>query len=234
MRLTHVFKRPKTWPDFFLTLYFGLLFLLLVGLAFQEKGYWELWINRQHQPLLDDFFKVITNLGDGLMAVFLLIFLIFRSYSAGILLTIGFIIHAVLVHLGKQVFFKGSLRPLAYFQADDLHRVVGVKTALFNTFPSGHTASIFLFVTTILLTQRLNKAWQFSLLIIASIVGLSRVYLLQHFFWDVYAGSLVGVFSALAAYYIMGFFPSTGWMQNRLKISLPSIKLRPLSDWKKV
>jgi membrane-associated phospholipid phosphatase len=84
-----------------------------------------------------------------------------------------------------------------------------------------------------MLTKRLNNTWQFGFLILAVVVGFSRVYLLQHFIWDVYAGSLVGVFSALAAKYTMHYIPDAPWMGNRLKIALPSIRRRPLSNWKK-
>ncbi len=221
-----------SFPYAFLTPYLLLLLILPMGLVFQEKGYWELWINGHHLPLLDLFFKTITNLGDGLVVVFLILVLILQRYGYGILLAAGFIIHGVLIHLGKQVFFNGSLRPVAYFEGIELHRVEGVKTALFNTFPSGHTASIFLFVMVLLLTQSYKQIGQVGLLFLAVVVAFSRVYLLQHSIWDVYAGSLVGVFSAFAALYLYRMFPNRSWMDKRLKIVVPKVKLPAKAGWR--
>lgn len=233
MKLKFWIVLDRAIPYTFLIFYTLLLLFLIIGLVFQEKGNWELWINSQHHPFLDLFFKTITNLGDGLVAVFLIIPLILRRYANGVLLALGFFIHAILVHLGKKVFFNGSLRPLAYFADMELHKVSGVKTAFFNTFPSGHTASIFLFIMILLLTHSFNKIWQVSLLMLAVLVAFSRVYLLQHFVWDVFAGSLVGVFSAFAAFYWINFFPFWPWMNKRLKIDVTKLKWQVKPGWKR-
>ena len=38
---------------------------------------------------------------------------------------------------------------------------------------------------------------------IAFLVGFSRVYLMQHFLMDVWAGALLGIFSSLISYFIV-------------------------------
>jgi membrane-associated phospholipid phosphatase len=47
-----------------------------------------------------------------------------------------------------------------------------------------------------------NKWIEFLLFSIALIVGYSRVYLSQHFFIDIYAGSIIGVSTTLVIYFL--------------------------------
>ncbi|MCG8182367.1 phosphatase PAP2 family protein [Tenacibaculum piscium] len=42
---------------------------------------------------------------------------------------------------------------------------------------------------------KINKNWQFTLLILTCLAGLSRVYLLQHFLIDVAFGAFLGFIS---------------------------------------
>ncbi|WP_154859488.1 phosphatase PAP2 family protein [Cyclobacterium xiamenense] len=218
-------KCRQSLPRVFFTGYVFLLVLLPVVLLGQEKGYWELWINRQHTDILDVFFKSFTNLGDGLVAVFLIGGFLWIRYADALFLTIGFLLHAFLVHFFKKVCFPGTLRPIAYFEGEPLHRIEGMRNALYHTFPSGHTASIFLFVTSWLLIRPAGKQWQVFWLAVAVLVGFSRVYLLQHFIWDVYAGSLLGIFSAYAGYLFLHSLPQRSWWEGRLELQIGRLRI---------
>ncbi len=212
--------------------YLLLLLILPFFLASYQKGYWELWINGQRTPFLDHFFKILTNLGDGLVALFLVTVLLLSRYADALILGIGFLLHATLVYLGKKIWFPDSPRPLAFFDGEDLHRFEGVTNALYHSFPSGHTASIFLYVTLLLIIRPIKQRWQMFYLALAILVAFSRVYLLQHFIWDVYVGSMVGIFSALAAYYLLYSFPYQTWWDKRLVIKTPNLSLPPAPKWK--
>ena len=91
-------------------------------------------------------------------------------------------------------------RPTA-FMANSciLHYVPGVKVYMAHSFPSGHTATAFamFFMLSIISKSNYSKLFFF---LSALIVGFSRVYLLQHFFIDVYFGSIVGTLFALINY----------------------------------
>ncbi|WP_431111603.1 phosphatase PAP2 family protein, partial [Winogradskyella poriferorum] len=80
------------------------------------------------------------------------------------------------------------MRPYLYFKnaglGDLLHLVEGVKIRYVNTFPSGHTATIFYLTSFFALLSR-NRTACWVLVVLGFIVGVSRIYLVQHFFVDV-------------------------------------------------
>src|SRR5690606_35369696 len=88
-------------------------------------------------------------------------------------------------------------RPKIFFENTDLVTYVQDFTLnSWNSFPSGHTTSgiaIFLFLALITKNKKIGALY----MIAAIFVALSRVYLVQHFFIDVYFGSLVGTLFTL-------------------------------------
>ena len=59
------------------TAYTLFLFLGSLLLLIFEKGEIFLWINQHHHPVLDQFFKYITYLGDGILFPLLIIIFLF-------------------------------------------------------------------------------------------------------------------------------------------------------------
>jgi len=81
-----------------------------------------------------------------------------------------------------------------------LHFVEGVKLHALQSFPSGHATTAFnLFFMLSILVK--NSWLKLAFFVIALVVGFSRVYLSQHFFIDVVAGSIFGVVSIFIAHY---------------------------------
>jgi membrane-associated phospholipid phosphatase len=196
-----------------------LLFLCTGGvfIALYSKSDIHIWINEHTYGLADTFFRLITNLGDGLaVAVVALIFLLFRIRS-GLLIAVSGIFAGVITQFLKHTFFSDLKRPVKFFEGVyQLHLVPGVSNYSGNSFPSGHSASAFaLYLSIAMLTE--NKLLKFAMFLLASVVAFSRIYLSQHFLQDVCVGSLIGVLSVFAAFLILTRikpFSSAGWMNK--------------------
>lgn len=201
-------KVPNTylWPAVVL-----LLTVLSLGLAFHllvpDFGT-ELWINDHHLPVLDIFFKYYTHVGDGLILLPLGILLLATHTPLLRLALWAFGIKTIVIQLSKNWIFKGTPRPKTYFESKGLvlQYVEGVQVHGFDSFPSGHTATAFAWLGVLLLYigylqigQRSKKVWGLALCLLAVLVGISRIYLVQHFVVDTLAGALVGLASVLIA-----------------------------------
>ncbi len=137
-------------------------------------------------------------MGSGYFVVLIGLICIYRNRILAYKILLGYAISGILVQILKKQIFKGFPRPVEYFKemADQLHWVDGLQLNHWNSFPSGHTASAFLLAT--LLSFRFkDTAWQLLLFTYACLVGFSRVYLLEHFLVDAYAGAAIGFLTAL-------------------------------------
>ena len=180
------------------------LFLVTGGvwLGLSNKGDMVLWFNSHRSVPLDFFFKYSTHLGDGLVLIPLFIGLLLYRYYYGIVAVFTSLTILILSQVLKKTIFSGWPRPTAYFSPDiQWNYVEGVSVAMRNTFPSGHTISAW--AVFFLLALVVNRRWAYILFpFLAIAVGLSRVYLLQHFFVDTYFGAVLGVLATYAAFLI--------------------------------
>ncbi|ANQ49674.1 phosphatase PAP2 family protein [Flammeovirga sp. MY04] len=207
-----------------------LLFIpLIIALVTKERQ--TAWmvhlLNDNHSIELDYFFKYITNLGDGLFLIPLLglVWLVKKEYWP--VLVISAALHGILVALLKKVVFTGdalNLRPAGKFGAESFHQVLDVHFHMANSFPSGHTTTGFVIGAMIIL---LFPNWKgiTAGMIYGFIVGISRMYLVQHFFLDVAVGSILGVFTVYLSLHIC-------YNYNLLKVKpwkkdLPSLFKQP-------
>lgn len=198
--------------------YLGLIIMSVLLLGIYGKATIHIFINETHHPVADQFFKYFTNLGDGIFAVILVLVLLFVHFKQSLVQSVA----AVLAGLGSQIlkrsFFTEVARPARFFENDyTLYFVEGVKIHRNFSFPSGHTATAFaLFFCLILFTK--NYTLQFLYLIMAILVGYSRMYLSLHFLPDVLAGSIIGVLAAMVSYVIINRFHRP-WMDGRIHFS---------------
>lgn len=185
----------------FLSLY--LLFLIAGGIiiAIYEKGDEIVYFNSLHTPLLNEIFKRITQLAEFPVMILILLIAVFSSYGKGLLLWVNSLFVFAGVQLFKKVVFAAEVRPSIFFEGKaSLDFVQGLEIARYHSFPSGHTATAFaLFFMLSILSK--DKRWSFLFFTLALMVGVSRVYLLQHFFRDVYFGSLLAV-TITAVFYL--------------------------------
>jgi membrane-associated phospholipid phosphatase len=96
--------------------------------------------------------------------------------------------------------FPGRVRPALFFNGQyKLHFAEGIPVLTVYSFPSGHTAVAF--AVFFLLAIYIRRTWvSMALLVAALLVGLSRIYLMEHFWIDVYFGSLIGILITLLVY----------------------------------
>jgi membrane-associated phospholipid phosphatase len=182
----------------------GLIVILLLTLPFlfMEKGFVVLWLNQRHTAFADLFFKNATYLGDGLtVAVFGIVLLLFVSYYKTIVFTVAIAVDSLFINVvGKHWLFSHLERPKKYFdESVVLNFVEGVKVHGSHAFPSGHTGAAFVWLS--FLAFLVNKKLGLVFLFVALLVALSRMYLLQHFLMDVYAGSIIGTGAVLLAWW---------------------------------
>ena len=190
------------------------LLLLLLALII-PRGEDVFWINGHHTPMLDNFFSHITHLGEGSIFILLVLVVCFIRYKYVILALIVWIGHGLISLILKQVVFTNVGRPKTVLDNELLYFIPNVEVHANNSFPSGHTMTIFClaFLTALLMK---NRGGAVGLLIIALLVGYSRIYLLQHFLLDVAGGAVIGVtFTFLVwNYFERKKFPE--WMNGRI------------------
>jgi membrane-associated phospholipid phosphatase len=221
-------KRKKNQAKQYFSTYWILAFSFGIVFFFFEKGQLELWINSLHNLIFDRFFTLITFLGDGALLVPVILLLSLYRFSFSIFMLWNALIHTLLVILGKRLIFKGTPRPAEYLKDVDFYQIPGIELHHWNSFPSGHTATAFAMTCGLAIIFSKNKTLQLIFLGIGCLIGFSRVYLMQHFFWDVWAGSVVGVVSALVAREItLRYFSSKAFRKSIFKKPKPRIaKLR--------
>lgn len=197
-------QSERTWN---VTKVYTLLLLFVTPLLLIEKPNILLFLNRNQTDYLDIFFKNLSSLGNAFSVVIISIIL-FTGFKYKYLLqfVLSFCLQLIMVLPLKHIFFNHSYRPRKYLEEyySDLtiNFVEGVRVYNFDTFPSGHTSTIFFIVT--FLSICINNKWAtWCLFIFGLFVGFSRIYLVQHFFIDVYFGSIFGFSSSLLAYFFM-------------------------------
>lgn len=173
-----------------------LIFLVVTGgaLLLIKRGDEVIFIDSHHTPFFDAFFFYVTKLAEAPAFIMVLLLILFGGFGNGIIVALAYGVVAGVVQFLKLVVFEDQIRPALYFSnAVPLHYVNGLDNALYHSFPSGHTAIAFTLGLSLCFVTR-NKVASFFFFILALLVGLSRIYLLQHFMRDVFAGSLIGVF----------------------------------------
>lgn len=147
------------------------------------------FIQGLHTPFLDRFMTAVTSLGDKgwffiVLGIILFCFKRTRKMGAAVLLSlaagglIGNVVLKNLVMRDRPCWIDESVRLLIQNPKD-------------FSFPSGHTLASFETAVSIFLY---NRKWGAPVLVLASIIALSRLYLFVHFPTDVLSGMALGIF----------------------------------------
>ena len=208
---------------FFFAAFAVWLILGAVWLFSSETGDAILFWSAHRSAFGDFFFRHVTRLGEG-MAYFAVIFLAiwFRLRHAILISAMGLTVLAA-ANAAKAIFAQP--RPAAFLRdsgrLDDINLVDGVDVHFgLSSFPSGHSMGAFALFAILALLIPYKKLPALVFFLLALAVAISRIYLVQHFFKDVYAGSIFGVFIALAFWSYSQRFPldTPTWYNKRPKL----------------
>ncbi len=145
----------------------------------------------------DYFFRFFSYLGDGLLWIPLLIYFIYKEGKRLLPFLIScFALSTLFTQACKYLIVPDKLRPTAAITEEFIHTVKGVTVHATASFPSGHTATAFVFYLIFCLVFE-NNWWLIVGLLYASVVGYSRIYLAQHFPFDVAGVIAVAIVSVV-------------------------------------
>jgi len=117
---------------------------------------------------------------------------------------IGVGLPGLLSNLIKRAIGRG--RPELFDQVGSLNFQNVFNDWTYQSFPSGHTTTAFAFAFVV---GFLSRRWFLPLLLVAAVIGVSRVAVGAHYPTDVLGGIIVGT---LGAYAVRSFFAARGWL----------------------
>jgi membrane-associated phospholipid phosphatase len=162
------------------------------------------------------FFSLATLFGEPVSFLVSFIVLLFFKYRYAIMIPICGICTLFLSALMKIGF--SHPRPMLVMKEQQLlEKIRSIENLViyegYTSFPSGHTFAAFSLFTLIALMIPEKKITPIFCIMIASLVGVSRVYLLHHFMHDVVFGMIIGVFLAILLYFFQHYL-----LHNRIKL----------------
>lgn len=208
---------------FFLFPFFIWISLASITISITERTSLHLWFNARNHVFTDFFFRYLTYMGDGVFAAFMVLLALIYKVRFGVAGLLGLIVSSIITQLLKRQVFNHIHRPAKVFEevAVDLHFVDGVELHHNFSFPSGHaTAAFSVFFLLAILFKR--PAWQLMCFVLAMLIAFSRVYISQHFFEDIFAGSIIGTMATALAFVWLenktwGDIGLLNWVEKQLK-----------------
>lgn len=195
--------------------------LTIVSFCFSKLDSF-LFINSHHHPIADIFFAIITFAGDGYCVIgFALVLYLWKHRKLAIAIVVTYVTSGLLCATLKRTFH--APRPAVFFAQDPEFNVLSwLPLAYQNSFPSGHTTSVFAMVMTIALFSS-NCLMARVALLVGCLTAYSRVYLGQHFVEDLWFGTVLGCAMSLICYRVYMLWPQGAYNRGRLKI--PSLNV---------
>jgi membrane-associated phospholipid phosphatase len=194
----------QQYADFFLFFSVAIMAGLML-IASGSKINCFLNLNGVHNKWLDVLFINLTFLGDGLFSIIVaaLLLLVWKLRRLSLHIMVAYLTSGILAQLLKRLFV--APRPREIITGNTYHSFLqGITGAGWDSFPSGHTTSIFALATVLALHVK-KKSWGLFFLMIAILVGYSRIYLGQHFLQDVVGGAILGTSMGVVVYSLVNF-----------------------------
>ncbi len=188
------------------TFFLAMLLFILAGavVLFQiNSGDGILFFSERRSPALNAFFSFITKLGEEPMYLLVALVAAFYRLRYTLLIPLTGVVVLLIAYLVKSLF--GHPRPSVFFQLqgtfEQIELVDGIQLLTgYLSFPSGHTMSAFALYGLLAMLLPWKRWGGLLLFILAFLVGISRIYLVQHFVKDVYLGAILGIAIALGIY----------------------------------
>ena len=149
---------------------------------------------------LDTFFSLITKLGDhGIFWIITaLVLLCFKkTRRAGVSMAIALIIGLCVTNLGVKPLVQ-RIRP--YIVDPSISLIIPPESEF--SFPSGHTSTSF---ECAFVLFNYHRKWGIAAIVLAAVIGFSRLYLMVHYPTDVIAGIVFGAVIAVVGCIIGNF-----------------------------
>lgn len=183
---------------------FSALVLFILSYSLGKENFF-LYLNTDLGKFADNFFIVFTYLGYGILWIPLLGYFIYKEGKKMLpFLISSFFLTTAFTQACKYLIVPDELRPTAVITTGFIHLVKGVTLHTHASFPSGHTATAFV-VYLVFCLEFKNGWWIAAGLLYALVVGYSRIYLAQHFPFDVAAGIVVGAVSVIISLIIQNW-----------------------------
>ncbi|MCB9252620.1 MAG: phosphatase PAP2 family protein [Flavobacteriales bacterium] len=181
----------------------GILGLAILAILY-PKGSLNLFFSANYDFNVGQFFRYYTHLGEELylLPLALILFVVYRNKKFTIQLVLSMLLNSILTLPIKYILIQ-SERPKLFLSKYTLIFTEGVEVHQYNSFPSGHTSAAFAFAFALVFWIN-DKKIGVLLIFMAFLVGMSRIYLQQHFIEDVISGSVLGFCAALASLAITG------------------------------
>ncbi|MCI8700644.1 MAG: phosphatase PAP2 family protein [Clostridia bacterium] len=153
-------------------------------------------INAMHNNILDNIMKLITILGDaGIIWLLIALILILKTKTrkCGILIVIALFLGLL---IGNLLLKNIIARPRPFIVDKTINLLIKIPEDY--SFPSCHTMASFEAAIIIFLH---NKKWGISAIILAILIGFSRIYLFVHYPSDVVFGAILGSLISIVVFY---------------------------------
>ena len=187
-----IFASTMAQSRFFLTSFLLLLSgWLAIGLGFNDSA--SNWIHHFCNLNTDKFFIHFSWLAEWLLIILAILTGFYFNPKRGLVFGIGLGIQSIFVAFVKTWFnaprpIEAKFFPLRHIQNLEIHH--------WQSFPSGHTAVAFfcmgLFAISVKNIQN-STAWGITCALFAAGIGYSRIYLGQHFLFDVCTGGTIAL-----------------------------------------
>lgn len=188
------------------------------------------WVQGIQNEVLNMFFKIYTTLGEAgilFIAIALPLMLTKKYRKVGFAMMVSLVVMVIGNNLIlKSIFARPrpfNLDPDAYawwFKSYVFPEIVSRPSSY--SFPSGHTSSAF---AAAFAAMAYNRKWGSLVMVLAVLMGFSRIYVEVHYPSDVIAGFFVGIIYALIGMLLVKlFFPLYEKILDALLAKLPSKK----------
>ncbi len=202
-----------------------LLVVLNIGLAMLlvvPHGAEILFFNTWRVEPWNTIFRFISSLGESYTHIIMTIILLFRKYRFALMVACVGLFSIPVVYLLKDQI--GTDRPLTYFRMQNREEAVTIVPDLDlnvgqTSFPSGHTSAGFTLCTALAIVSgtRYPRSGIF-LVALGTLIGISRIFLVQHFLIDVLGGAMLGVLIAWLGYRLFRLpaIENAAWMDGAI------------------
>lgn len=153
-------------------------------------------------PILDNIMIFITSLGNGGMiwiAATIVLLIPKKTRKAGIMSAVALLGSLI---INNNIVKNIVQRPRPFVTFTDLQIIIPTPSEF--SFPSGHTSSSF--AAAAVFYRHLPKKLGIPSVILAGLIGFSRLYVGVHYPTDVIAGVLMGILLSYLAEYLVNLF----------------------------